>query len=308
MPDTLALVEKGEHRLGFYNPATGECEGMLPLPDFPHEMVLDPDGRTAYLGHYGARNAQDPAPGGSAVFVVDLLTRVHLHTIPLPHWHRIHGVACDGLGRLYALAEAEDVLLVMENPKTAEAPDRILPTGGKKGHLLVVTKDGGTVFTSNLASHTISHIDIENSNVPPRQISPGLKPEGLCFSVDESSLFVLTRGDAGLQEISCINGTVLRRIALRGDCSRVYRHGAKRLLVSNYGDQCICLLDRETLQEVAHVPLCGHPTAACIHPEKPEAYVALEHGELQVVDLETFREVRRFSTGHEPDVSILLPG
>lgn len=307
MPDTLALVEKGEHHLGFYNPATGECEGALPLPDFPHEMVLDPDGRTAYIGHYGARNAQDPAPGGKAVFVVDLLARAHLHTIPLPHWNRIHGVACDGLGRLYALAEAEDVLLVMDNPKTAHGPDHILPTGGKKGHLLVVTKDGKTAFTSNLASHTISwlHPYVEDT---PRQISSGLKPEGLCFSADEKSLFVLTRGDAGLQEISCKDGTVLRRIALRGDCTRVYRHGADHLLVSNYGDQCICLLNRETLQEVAHLPLCGHPTAACLHPEKPEAYVALEHGEMQVVDLAAFSAVHRFPTGHEPDVSILLPG
>jgi hypothetical protein len=307
MPDVLALVEKGMHRLAFYNPATGECRGVLPLPDFPHEMALDPDGRTAYLGHYGARNARDPALGGSAVFVVDLLMQAHLHTIPLPGFHRIHGVACDGQGRLYALAEAEDALLVIENPKSATSPDHILPTGGKKGHLLAVTQDGETVFTSNLASHSVSLLRPKRK-VDPLQINPGLRPEGLCLSQDETSLFVLTRGDAGLHEIACADGQVMRHRTLRGDCTRIYPYGRDHLLILDYEDRCIGLVERATLKEVAYLPLEGQPTGGCLHPTRPEVCIALEHGAVQVIHLARWEHLNSFQTGAEPDASILLTG
>nr|WP_257101572.1 hypothetical protein [Streptomyces sp. alain-838] len=70
--DVLAVVEKSGHAVGFYDAGSGRRMRTVPLPDHPHEMVVDSRKRFAYVGHYGVRMSSTVGEGGAAVFVIDL--------------------------------------------------------------------------------------------------------------------------------------------------------------------------------------------------------------------------------------------
>lgn len=307
---SIALVEKCADRLAFYDHATGTFEGALALPRFPHEMVRDPDGRHAYIGHYGALNSADPAPGGSTVIVVDLIARAIVSRIDLSPYRRLHGLQCDAAGRLFVLAEADDVLLVVENPLTEGRPSRAVRTGGIKGHLVAVRRDGQTAFCSHLLSHTLTRLAPFAPAEPPLVIVPGPKPEGMCFSLDEKRLLVLNRGDGTLAEIDVESGACRRTLALRGEATRIYPCDQSAFLIASYHDESLSLLDAATLQERAYLKLGGRVTAASLHPDGAEALASLETDEMVRVDLRRFAVVARYPTGRDPDVStfVLRPG
>jgi hypothetical protein len=302
---SIALIEKGAHRLAFYS-LSGAFESAIALPSYPHEMVRDPDGRTAYIGHYGALNSADPAPGGSTVIVVDLIERCVVSQIDLRPYRRLHGLQCDSMGRLFALAEADDILLVVEQPKIAKAAARTVRTGGVKGHLVAVTSDGECAFCANLLSDSVTRVAPFSPGISPLVIEPGPKPEGLCFSADESRLMVLNRGDGTLAQVDTRSGRVTRTIQLRGEATRIYRLGQDAFLLASYASQSVSLLDARTLEENAHLKLGGRVTAASLHPDQPEALASLESDHLVRIDLRSFTEISRFKTGRDPDVSTFV--
>jgi DNA-binding beta-propeller fold protein YncE len=306
MSETLAIVEKSAHRLAFYDLESGRLEETIDLPEFPHEIALDPDGYTAYVGHYGARNSRDPRPGGSEVFVIDLRNRRLMHTIDLRPFRRLHGLQCDARGRLFVLAEADDMLCVVDNPQTDLRPNHAVRTGGVKGHLVAVTRDGNTAFCSNLQSHSITKVTPFSQTTLPVVIEPGLKPEGLCLSADEKRLYVLNRGDGTLAEIDTKTCEITRKTSIRGEGTRLYRIGNERLLLASYLDESISILERSTLREISYLQLGGRATAASLHPERQEAYVSLENDQLVRVDLGGCMEIDRFATGRDPDLSVIV--
>jgi DNA-binding beta-propeller fold protein YncE len=306
MSEVLAIVEKSAHRLAFYELPHGRLVDKIDLPQFPHEIALNPDGRIAYIGHYGAFNSSDPRPGGSEVFVIDLTERRLMHTIDLRPFRRLHGLQCDARGRLFVLAEADDVLCVVENPQTDVRPARAVRTGGVRGHLVAVMRDGQTAFCSNLLSHAITKVAPFSAATLPVVIEPGLKPEGLCLSADEMRLYVLNRGDGTLAEIDTATCEIVRKVTIRGEGTRIYRSGAERLLLASYADESISILERATLREIGYVRLGGRATAASLHPERSEAYVSLENDQLVRVDLGGCTEIDRFATGRDPDLSVFV--
>lgn len=304
---SIALIEKRADRLAFYDHETGGFEGAIALPRYPHEMARDPDGRHAYIGHYGALNSSDPAPGGSVVIVLDLLSRRIVSEIDLAPYRRFHGLQCDVAGRLFVLSEADDTLLVIDEPKTAQRASRAIATGGIRGHLVSVTGSGEIAFCANLLSHTVTRVAPFTPAVQPIIIAPGPKPEGLCLSADETRLLVLNRGDGTIAEIDVRSGNILRIVTLRGEATRIYRCGADAFLVASYADESLSLLDADTLKECAYLKLGGRVTAASLHPVCPEVLASLETDEIVRVDLRGFHEIARYPTGRDPDVSTLVP-
>ncbi|MCA6111246.1 YncE family protein [Bradyrhizobium cenepequi] len=304
MSEILTIVEKSAHRLAFYDLAADRLIESIALPEFPHELALDPDGRTAYVGHYGAFNSTDTRHGGSEVFVVDLLEQRITNTIDFRPFRRLHGLQCDARGRLFVLAEADDLLCVVTEPKADARPAHAVRTGGVKGHLVAVSRDGQSVFCSNLMSHSVTKVAPFGSGIAPIAIEPGVKPEGLCLSPEEDRLYVLNRGDGTIADIDTATCRVLRKVTVRGEGTRIYRYREDQLLLASYVDESISILDRTTLHERAYLHLGGRATAASLHPERAEAFISLENDQLVRIDLKSCSEICRFATGREPDVSI----
>ncbi|GAA4525450.1 YncE family protein [Amycolatopsis samaneae] len=305
--DVLAVVEKGDRRLAFFDPDSGERLSDVVLGDYPHEIVADAECRYGYVGHYGVEFSSAPGQGGSAVFVVDLRARSLLRTIELGPFHRVHGVRMDAAGRLYALSEEQAVLLGVDNPRTDPAPSRAVATGGIKTHLFSLSRDGERAYVTGLLSHTVSLVRPHDPSVPPVVTTPGQLPESSCLSADERTLFVGARKTPAVVALDARTLRVKNELKVPGDPLRVYSVGEDRLLVTDLTGKSISLL-RTDFRPIWTAAMPGQPASVAFHPSRPVAYVSLlDTQRVAVVDLGGGRITSSFPTLRQPDSAVLIP-
>ncbi|KQM71058.1 YncE family protein [Xylophilus sp. Leaf220] len=305
--DILLLVEKCSHCFSYYDADTGERLASIPLPDFPHEFVVDRERRFAYVGHYGVETSGHLGEGGTCILQIDIAARTLARIIDIAPFNRLHGIQMDDQGRLYALSEDRAQLVVIDRPATDTAPRRAVPVGGIKSHLFALARDGRTAYAMNLLSHTVTRVRPHDATVAPVACAPGEKPEGYALSPDEKTLYVTCRWSNTLCAIDTETMQVTRRAPSRDDATRLYLYRDGRLVVSNYGERSLSVVDPATLQELHHIPMEARAIALSYHPTKPIAYVSQDNDKVGVFDMEALRFVRFIATQREPDVSFLLP-
>ena len=299
--DIMVLVEKSDHRLAFHNLTRDAEPERIALGKYPHEIAFDPAGGLAFIGEYGVRTAVDAGIGGDRVFVVDIAERRLVNTLDCRPYTRIHGLAVDQQGRLYALSEADGVLLVFDDPRATQSPCRAVVTGGLKSHLVCVARNGSFAFCMNLLTHTVTKVCPHDATVAPVATKVGDVPEGNCLSADDRSLFVSSRGSAVVTRMNTGTLAIEAVAPTRPDPTRIYRAGAGRLLITHFNGRAVSLLDAASLREVAYLPLDGRPAAACLHPRRPTAFVSLDTNLSLEIDLENMQIVACRPTGSEPD-------
>ena len=305
--EILLLVEKCSHCFSYYSIDSGQRLSSVQLPDFPHEFVVDTAQRYAYIGHYGVETSGHLGTGGTSIFQIDIAERRLARTIDIAPFNRLHGMQIDDQDRLYALSEDRAQLVVLDKPATDTAPRRAVPTGGIKSHLFALTRDGQTAYAMNLLSHTVTQIKPYDATFTPVACSPGEKPEGYALSADEKTLYVTCRWSNTLVAIDTATMQVINRAPSRDDATRLYLYSragqADRLVVTNYGERSISVVEPETLKEIAHIPMEARAIALSYHPTRPLAFVSQDNDKLGYFNMDTLRFERFIATQREPDVS-----
>lgn len=304
--DVLAVVEKGDRRLAFFEAGSGKRLSEVVLGDYPHELVADRERRFAYVGHYGVEFSSVVGPGGSAVFVVDLRNRSLVRTIELAPYNRIHGMGMDSADRLYALSEEKAVLLGFDTP--ISGPSRAVNTGGIKTHMFSISRNGERAYVTGLLSHTVSLVRPYDAAVEPVLVTPGQLPEGCCLSVDERTLFVGARRTPAVVAIDAHTMRVRDQLKVAGDPLRVYTVSSDQLLVTDLANKAISLISTR-LRPIWTTSVPGQPSAVSFHPTKPIAYVSLlDTQQVAILDLDRRQITGSFPTLRQPDASVLIPG
>jgi DNA-binding beta-propeller fold protein YncE len=301
--ETLLLVEKCSHCFSYYDIASGERIASIPLGEFPHEFVVDAARRYAYVGHYGVETSGHLGHGGTSIFQIDIQARRLARTIDIAPFNRLHGMQMDAAGRLYVLSEDRAQLVVIDKPETDSAPRRAVPVGGIKSHLFALTRDGQTAYAMNLLSHTVTKVRPHDAAAVPVVCAPGEKPEGFALSADEKTLYVTCRWSNTLCAIDTDSMQVLRRAPSRDDATRLYLYRDGRLVVTNYGERSLSVVDPATLKELAHVPMDSRAIALSYHPHQPLAFVSQANDRVGIFNMESLRFERFIPTQREPDVS-----
>jgi hypothetical protein len=311
MSEQLLLVQKCAHTFSFYDLDSGTATAHIVLPNYPHEFVVDPARRFAYVGLFGIETAWTRGhEGDHRIAVIDLQSRRHVRTLDLWPYRRPHGMACDREGRLYAMSEAQDTLLVFERPEQQEVPNMAVPSGGIKTHLVTLTADANWAYGVHLLSNTVTKFHPRNPTIAPQAVLPGPRPEGNALSRDERVLFVANRDDDSLVEIDTATMTLGRRARTRRDPNRIYRYdspdGRELLLLTNSGERSLSVFDAASLEEVNCVALPANPTALSFHPTRAKAFISFQDDRVRVLDLEHWRFEREIVTLREPDASHVL--
>ncbi len=301
--EILLLVEKCSHCFSYYSIESGQLEHSIALPDYPHEFVVDSKQRYAYVGHYGVETSGHLGTGGTSIFQIDIAAQKLVRTIDIAPFNRLHGMQMDAQDRLYALSEERAQLVVIDKPETDTAPRRAVTTGGIKSHLFALTRDGQTAYAMNLLSHTVTKIKPYDATQIPVVCSPGEKPEGYALSADEKTLYVTNRWSNTICAIDTVTMQVLRSAPSRDDATRLYLYRDDRLVVTNYGERSLSVLDSVTLSEIAHIPMEARAIALSYHPSKPLAFVSQDNDKIGYFNMDTLRFERFISTQREPDVS-----
>jgi YVTN family beta-propeller protein len=297
--EVIVVVQKGDHSLGYYDFETGAELDRVSLDPYPHEFAISPDGRLAYMAHFGVALAEDPGPGGNTVSVVDIPARCRIGTIHCGTYRRPHDVAFDGSGGLYILSEGTSTLLVVRDPASGRI-EQVLPTGGKGSHKVSVLRDGSAAFCSNMYSDTVGAVFPTDPERPPVQIPVAKRPEGSVLDAEERRLFVVNREASEISIIDVKRLTVVGSIPTPRGPVRICRAPGGVLLVALYHDCGLAIIDPDSGKQQV-VPLPEKPISVGFHPPSQTALLSTHAERMWLVDTVAEKLFRSIRTRSDPD-------
>jgi YVTN family beta-propeller protein len=183
MAPTLFVAAKRGNTLSKVDLATGKEVLRLPSCTNPHELATSPDGQHVALACYGGTSVD--------IFRTDSLERVA--SIDLGANARPHGIVWHASGDLYATAEGRRSIFWLRNPLGETREVFEFGTDKDGSHMLAVSPDARTAWTTDLGSRTVTRIDLRTRRAP-LSVTVGEEPEGISLSPDGSTLWVSARG------------------------------------------------------------------------------------------------------------------
>ena len=183
MAPTLFVAAKRGNTLSKVDLATGKEVLRLPSCTNPHELATAPDGQHVALACYGGTSVD--------IFRTDSLDKVA--SIDLGANARPHGIVWHTNGDIYATAEGRKSVFWIKAP-LSDARGLFESATGKEGsHMLAVSPDGRTAWTTDLGSRTVTRVDLVTRRAP-LSVTVGEEPEGISLSPDGKTLWVSARG------------------------------------------------------------------------------------------------------------------
>jgi len=300
----LAVVQKSDHSIGFYQIEDGAELSRVEMGRYPHEFAVSPDGSRFYISEYGVQSSSSEEEGGNQVAVFDVGGRRVLGRISCGDFRRPHGIVCDSAGAVYVLCEGSNRLLVCRDPGADGKFDEDYPTGGEKGHMLAVKKDGSRAFFMNINSQTVTTIDLTaGAGAAPQTVCEGKWPEGLCFNKDESLLYVANRSGGDIMIIDTASLKKVGVIPSRPVPLRMTTDRNGRIICVHFGDdRTISVINPESgAEEFAFEP----PAAAVfagLDSAGGRAAFALQNDTVEIYSTDDWSRRTILKTRAEPDV------
>ena len=302
----LVIVEKKAGAVGFYSPEGQRLAGVK-IGDHPHEIVLAPDGHTAYISDNGILWMQNAGEGGNTISIVDVKSRTKLGTINLGNYRRPHGLALDAKrNRLLSTIENPDGLLLID--LNTRKVVRKFDVQGVDPHMVLLSPDGEVAFVSNTTTNTIAAIHLATGKT--KLIPTDKRPQGGVLSKDGKLIYMtnsdgnsITILDVARQEnIGRIEtGKGPNRIALTPD--------GKTLVYSMLADETLGFVDIAARKQTLVLKLPGPPLSMLMSPDGAYAFVGVQDKDtVAVVSVSDRRIVKTFKTpeGAGPDPVLAL--
>jgi YVTN family beta-propeller protein len=296
--ETLLVGNKGEDTLSLIALDSGAELARVPTGKMPHEIAISPDGRQAAVVAYG----------GSTIDVVDIASRAKVRTIDISPNQRPHGLLWLADGRLVATAEGSDSVAVIAPDGTVTS----IATGQKGTHMVVVAPDNRTAYTANIASGTVSVIDLTDAK-KLRDLAVGGKPEGLSLAKRGRELWV---GDLEAPRVSVwdtARGEKIAEQAVDPVAIRVLTSpDGKWVATSNIGAGTISLFDAETRALAKVIQVSEGDAARQVtllwSPDSRRIYAA-ETGidKVAEIDVASGKVLRRIAAGKNGDGLAIAP-
>jgi YVTN family beta-propeller protein len=328
----LLVLLKGENAMVIVDPANGKVAGRVPTTgQDPHELAVSDDGKLAFASNYSGNTAQ----GGNSISVIDIAARKTLHRVDLTPLGRPHGLWFAD-GKLYFTVEAN--MAIGRYDPAANKVDWILGTGQDRTHMILVTKDLKTIFTSNVSSNTISIIERGSSRQGPpggrggppppggpgggpppggprggppggpgwkhTVVSVGRGPEGFDLSPDGKEIWTAHMNDGGVSVIDVATKKVARTIDVgaRAPNRLKFTTDGRLALISEIAGGGLVVVDTASGTVKKRLSLGRGASGILVPPDGSHAYVALTGSNaVAVIDLKTLEETNRFSPGPGPD-------
>ena len=296
--ETLLVGNKAEDTLSIIALASGEELARLPTGKMPHEIAISPDGRQAAVVAYGA----------TTIDIFDVAARTKLKTIDISPNQRPHGLLWLSDGRLVATAEGSQSVAVV----AADGAITSIATGQQGTHMVVVAPDNRTAYTANIASGTVSVIDLDAAK-KLRDLMVGGKPEGLALAKGGRELWV---GDLDAPRVSIWDTATGEKIAERPVDPVAIRVLAspdgKLIATSNIASGTISLFDAETRAPLRTIKVSGEAAKGQVtllfSPDSKRLYAAeTGHDKVAEIDVASGKLLRRIAAGKNGDGLAIAP-
>jgi YVTN family beta-propeller protein len=306
-PGWLLILSKQAHTLNIVDPATLQTVATAPVGEDPHEVIASSDGRTAYVSNYG---------GGSlhTLAVIDLVARKPLNSIDLGALRGPHGLTFVG-GKVWFTVEGSKAIGSYD--PASQKIDWIMGTGQNRTHMIYVSEDQQRIFTTNVASGTVSLIEKVELRAPAGATSGpahkdwdetvipvGSGSEGFDISPDGKEIWVANAGDG---TISIIDPTARKVIQtfdanIRTANRLKFTLDGRHVLVSSIRGNDLVILDAAVRKVIKRLPIGTGAAGIEVEPGGRRAFVACTPDNyVAVIDLVNLEVAGKISNVGEPD-------
>jgi YVTN family beta-propeller protein len=294
----LLVLEKSDEKLAIVDPASLKIVGRVASGGAPHEVIASDDGKLAFISNYADQRGML-----KTLSVIDLTAQKALAPVDLGALRAPHGLAF-GDGKVYFTAEANKVI-GRYDPASSQV-DWVLGTGQDVTHMIVLSKDIKTIFTSNIGSDTICVIEPGGGrngwNVTAIPVGKG--PEGFDLSPDGREVWAANSGDGTVSVIDVASKKVTATLDMKTKRTNrlKFTPDGKLVVISDDGGGEVVFVDAATRKERKRLKVGKGPEGTLVQPDGAKAYVALSgENAVAVIDLKTLEVTGKIATGYGPD-------
>ena len=316
----LAILNKLEDSIDFLDMRMRRFLGAIPLPPHPHELVLSPDGKTAYASIYGDGVYGNNVHPGHEIVIIDLVAMSSIGVIDTHPYSAPHGMAIHPDGSLFVTCDKSKATLVID-PQSRRIVEGIeMPSHG--GHFLTMTADGNKAYVSNKDTAFLSVIDTAARRVSGRIDVPE-GSEGIALSPDGKWLYAMSHMGSPLPHkdqptslsfyvIDTATDTVVQQVALPDlpelpmevdhECRICSTPDGKYLLASAFKWNTVSIFDAATLTPLKTLIVEAEPMNFDFAPDDPDTAFVANHraGRVSRIDLKSLRIAESFLSAPSP--------
>lgn len=162
----ILALSKGDKQLSIFDYQTLDFVANIPVGDDPHEIVTDNNGDFAYISKPSMRN------NGHEIAVVNLSSMSLEKIIDTKPFYIPHGLQYQD-GKLWFTAQGSKAVVVYDTKN--DSFEQAFGTGQDFTHMMLLSSDGNTFYTTNVESGTVSIY--EKQTIPPYMPPTGVLPE-----------------------------------------------------------------------------------------------------------------------------------
>ena len=297
----LLVTNKGDKTLSLIDPATEKQIATIPEDgDTGHELSASADGQRAFVPIYGSGGVGKPGTDGQLLRVIDLAKRAIVGTLDFGKGVRPHcAVTCAKTGLLYVTTELENSVTVID-PATLKIVGSI-PTGQTESHMLAITRDGRRGYTANVASGTVSVLDLEARKLLTT-IPISAKTQRISLTPDDRWAFTADQTKPQLAVIDTQTNTVKNWVALTDFGYGTAPTPDGRWLLVCVGLSDVAVVDLETMKVVRSLQVPNAPQEILVRPDGAVAYVSCDaSAKIAVIDLHEWKVKTLIDVGQKAD-------
>ena len=306
----LLVLNKDDRSVMFIDDSTGQIVQTLAVGLNPHEAVVSPEGRIAYVSN----------AGDNTLSIIALDTREVIGEIRDDHWRFPHGLGITDDGRyLWVAATRSHGVWIYErepnNPTWHELVN-VVPTQHRMSHMVHFSPDGGRAYVPNIESGVLTVFDTAAMSVI-NQIRVGPGPEGVAIHPLDGTIYVANQGDDSLYVIDDRNYDQRHKLKLGSLPVRAsFTHDGDLVLVANRHSHDISVVshrwERATVTrqpwEIKRFPVGRWPGQIVMAPDGNRAWVTNNKtNDISEIDLRSLTETRRIPAGIHPDGMAWVP-
>lgn len=306
MPTTLFVAAKRGNTLSKVDLATGEEILRVPSCTNPHELATSPDGQHVALACYG----------GTTVDVFRTSDLEKVASYDLGENARPHGIVWHENRKIYVTAEGRQEIVEIAALSYHAVPPPIHYATGKDGsHVLAVSPDARTAWTTDLGSRTVTRIDLRTRRAP-LSVTVGEEPEGISLSPDGKTLWVSARGSNQAFALDPTSMTVRETVSTGRFPLRIaVRPQGDVAVTSDLQDGSLSVIDTATAKVIRTIAVSGPAEAEARFQvtilwskDGSRIYVAETASDtVAEVDYASGTVLRRLNAGEGGDGMAILP-
>lgn len=291
--ETLLVGNKAEDTVSFIDLATGKERARVETAHMPHEIAISPDGRQAAVVAYG----------GTTLDIFEVANASRVKRIDLSPNVAPHGIAWLRDGRLIVTTEKSKSLTLVD-PATGTVS--AVATDQQGSHMVAVAPTGGRAYVANIASGTVSVIDVDK-RVKIADIPVGGRPEGIALTPDGGQLWV---GDLAAPHVRVVDTATLKTVATLPVDPVAIRVAispdGRTAVTSNIESGTLTVIDVARRKVLRTVPVSGQKEAGqvtILFSRDGKRLYAAETGrdEIAEIDMKSGTVLRRIAAGRNGD-------